>query len=361
MKNFHRLKRSHKILLVVVIALVGVRMALPPVLKSYINSVLKDDIEGYTGAIADLDLSLYRGAYHFEGLHLAKIENKSPVPFVESSSVDFSIAWRPLLRGHVVGRVRVDGLKVNFVNGPTEAEKQAGVEGKGWRDAIDRLFPLEIEELVVSNSEVHFRDFSRKPEVDLFLRDLQVHATNLTNSENSAERLVSTLAVSAAVQEKGRLKVDGRLNILSNPPAFDYNLEADGIQLAEFNDFFKSYGGLDIASGRLHLASEAASVDGRIKGYVKPVITDLKVTDATGPRDDPASVSDVVAAVAGTIFRRWSKDKVAAKVPFEGPLLQPEIKIWSSIGSLISNAFGREVKPGTDGEISERDVRARAR
>ncbi|MEO6459993.1 MAG: DUF748 domain-containing protein [Bdellovibrionota bacterium] len=345
-------KRSTKIVLGLIVFLVALRIALPYILKDYINHVLKDQIDGYTGHIEDLNLALWRGAYRFEGLVLQKVEKKVPVPFIEGRETDFSLSWSALFKGSVVGRVTLDGYKINFVNGPTQAETQAGVEGEGWQKTVDNLFPLDIEDLRVRNSSIHFRDFSRKPEIDLQLAELQGEVTNLTNANKEKKELVSSYAFSSTVQKDGALKIKGGVSLLEKNPTFDLNLEMRHVNLVEFSDFAKTYARFDIGTGRLDVFAEAASADGKIKGYVKPLLTNVKILAAENQHDDSATLSDVIISTANLIVRRYSKDESAAKIPFEGELTNPKIKIWDSIKSSLGHAFGKEIQAKNDDEIT---------
>lgn len=358
-RAFYSLYRSRtgKILLGVLIFLIAFRLVLPVICKHYINHVLKDHIEGYTGRIEDFDLSLLRGAYQMEGFVLQKIENKVRVPFMEAKDINFSIAWKPLLKGHVVGEITLDTFKVNFVNGPSEAQQQTGVEGKGWVDTIDKLFPLEIEELKITNSEIHFRDFSKKPEIDLYLKNVEATANNLTNTAGHTEALISKYTLDATIQNKGKLKITGAFNLLEKPQPFDLNLSGTAIDLAEFNNFFDSYANFDVGHGRLDVFAEVASSDGKVKGYVKPMLTRTNIIKARNKEDDPATGTDVLASVINLFVRRYSKDQSAAKIPFEGSLEDPKVKTWPAIKSLFKHAFGDAIPARIDKEIDIKDVR----
>lgn len=57
----HRLRTGGIIVLVLVVLLVVGRAILPSVLKRYVNRTLAG-LEGYSGRVSDIDLSLWRGA-----------------------------------------------------------------------------------------------------------------------------------------------------------------------------------------------------------------------------------------------------------------------------------------------------------
>ncbi|HKU44662.1 MAG TPA: hypothetical protein VJR89_41165, partial [Polyangiales bacterium] len=87
-----RMATSRKVLLgglVVVVLLVGARLALPYVVLRYVNKTL-DELPGYSGSVADIDISLWRGAYQIKGLRVVKTGGHVPVPFVSAWLIDLS-------------------------------------------------------------------------------------------------------------------------------------------------------------------------------------------------------------------------------------------------------------------------------
>jgi hypothetical protein len=348
--------KASKIVLSIFLFLVAVRIALPFIGKYYINHILKDHVEGYTGHIDDFDLSLYRGAYQMQDFVLQKVEGKIPVPFMSAKEIDFSIAWRPLFRGHVVGRVTLDKFKLNFVNANSKANTQTGLEGKGWQEAVDKMFPLEIEELAAQDSEIHFRDFEKKPPIDIFLNDASLLVTNLTNTKNEKKELVSDYSLFAKVQKEGDLRVKGGVSILEKPLAIDINLAATHVMLIGMNEFFKSYANFDVGKGRLDLFAEVASKKGKVTGYVKPFLTHMEILKGKDSKDDAATGTDVLASLVNLIVRRYSKDQVAAKIPFSGDLSDPKVEVWPAVKSMFRHAFGKALDPKIDREINIADV-----
>ena len=86
--------------------LVAARVALPYVVKRYVNKTLAE-LPGYSGSVADIDISLWRGAYQIQGLRVVKTGGKVPVPFVSSRLIDLSVEWKALLNGSIVAEIEV--------------------------------------------------------------------------------------------------------------------------------------------------------------------------------------------------------------------------------------------------------------
>ena len=98
--------RKKWILLIVLATLIVLRVALPYIVKSYVNNTLAV-IPGYPGYVDDVDLSLWRGAYVIHSLTIEKVEGNIPVPFFSARQVDLSIEWTALFHGSLVGEIEL--------------------------------------------------------------------------------------------------------------------------------------------------------------------------------------------------------------------------------------------------------------
>src|SRR5215217_4912260 len=174
------------ILAILLLLLIAIQFLLEPIVLRYANRKL-DEIPGYKGRIEDVDIHLWRGAYTIEGFRLDKLNSNIPVPFFSVASADFSIEWRALLHGKVVSEIFLDRPMLNFVAGPSPARSQSDADG--WQEPVEELFPLTINRFEIRNGEIHFRDFHKKPKVNIHLDRLNALATGLTNAQEKSSPL----------------------------------------------------------------------------------------------------------------------------------------------------------------------------
>src|SRR5579872_5380184 len=139
--------RSHWrfVLIVVILGLAGFRLYLPTLVKNYLNNTL-NKIPGYRGHIDEVHLHLWRGAYSVNGLNLSKINGRIPVPFFSVRKIDFSIAWKPLFRGNLSGKVELDEPQVNFVASKTKENSQTSID-RSWQERCKEMIPLRMARL----------------------------------------------------------------------------------------------------------------------------------------------------------------------------------------------------------------------
>ena len=129
-----------QITLVVLALLIGLRVALPHMVKKYVNKKL-DEMPEYDGRIGDVDMHLWMGAYSIQDIEIIKTDGKVPVPFFDAKRVTFSLEWKALFDGALVGEIDFYDPVMNFVQGPTRKSSQVGVD-KPWLDVIKKLFRL---------------------------------------------------------------------------------------------------------------------------------------------------------------------------------------------------------------------------
>jgi hypothetical protein len=172
------------LLVVVVAAVVIVHMYLAMWVRDYVNRKLSE-IPGYRAHVAAVTLHLWRGAYQIHNIDIVKTSGKVPVPFFAAPLVELSVQWRALFDGAWVGNIEFYRPKMNLVNAPSEENRQAPVD-EPWAQKIKQLFPLKINRFAAHNGEIHYRDFSKQPSVDLVFDDVQMVGANLTNSKKLA-------------------------------------------------------------------------------------------------------------------------------------------------------------------------------
>jgi len=334
-------------LLVILIAL---RIALPYILLRVVNRQLTL-IDGYRGHVDDIDVSLIRGAYTIDSIRLNKTGGKVPVPFFSANKIDLSLQWGALFHGAIVGEIVVDHPVLNFVNGRSEATTQTKIDND-WIDVVDNLLPVKLNRFEINDGEIHYRDFYSTPKVDLSSHSIHIVAENLSNAKHHKDLLPSSVVATARVYG-GTAVLKMKLDALNRDPTFDVNAELRNLDMTYLNDFLRAYGNFDVSKGIMGLYTEAAAKNGKINGYTKPIIKDLKVVDWKEDKKKPLKAiwESIVQAVAW-FFKNHKKDQLATRIIFEGDVNKPEIDIWYLIGQVLRNAFIQALYPSLENSIN---------
>jgi hypothetical protein len=355
-------RRTVKILIGILIALVVIRLILPYVVLHFANRSLAD-MNGYYGHIKDIDLAIIRGAYKLDSIYINKTDGRAEnsatskqTPFFASGEVDLSVEWKALLKGSIVGKMVFQRPYLVFTKDKVEP-KEIVKDSADFRKILDKFMPLNINRCELLGGTIQYKDFSSKPNVDIALTNLNLLAQNLRNSYDSSAVLPASLHGTADVYE-GKLKFEARLNPLADAPTFDMSAELNNTNLVKLNDFFLAYAKVDVNTGRFGLYTEVAAKDEEFRGYVKPVIKDLDVLGKEDRKDNLLQkLWEAIAGGAGKLFENKNKDQLATKVPIQGRLDNPKTNVWVAIVNVLQNAFIQAIQPAIDNEISIASVK----
>jgi hypothetical protein len=333
------------IVLCVIATLIGIRIALPHIVLHYANKALQD-IPGYRGSLADVDISLYRGAYSLDEVKIFKLSGNREIPFIDVHILDASVEWKALFDGAIVGEVIVDRPVLNFVN------KQQTGEDVNWVDKVKQLLPIRINRIEILNGTVVFYDFSTDPRVDLRLQELNLVGTDFATTEDQEEALPATLKATAVSMGDGRLALDMRLNPLKKVPDLDMDLKFEDVNMPALNQFFRAYANVDVEQGVFSLYSEMTVRDGAVQGYIKPVAENVEIIDVEKDDQNPiALVWETIVGLAVEILKNKSEDQLATQVPLSGDLNNVETSIWVAIWNIFRNGFVDAFSKSTNNSI----------
>lgn len=352
-----RLRRSRRIpatiakaLLVIAVLLAGLRLALPSLLKDYVNRQLAKSPE-YRGSVGEIGVHLWRGAYRIHRIAIYKTTSNIPSPLFAARTLDLSIQWRELFHGSLVGEVSIEEPEVNFVDGPTEAQTQTG-KGNDWSKTLEKLFPFKLNRFAVEGGQVHFQNLHSTPPVDIAIKQLTGTATNLTNTRDLQQPLPAGVNARGRFGE-GTVEVQVRLDPVAQSPTFEMTAQITNVTLVDLNDFLRAYGKFDVERGVFNLYSSVASKDGSYEGYVKVFFENLDVFDWEKERKKNALQVfwQAIVGTLTTVFKNHPNDSLATRIPIAGNYEGSDIGVWQAIGSLLRHAFIRALIPKIDERV----------
>lgn len=349
-------KKRYTVLGVIIVLLIVLRLLLPYIVLRYANHVLTN-MDGYYGHVNDIDISLYRGAYQLDSIYINKVDKRSEqqTEFFSAAEIDLSVEWKALLDGHIAGELAFASPRLVFTKDRTEIG-QVAKDTNDFRKVLESLMPLQVNRFEVFNGSIHYVDNTSAPKVDISLKRTHILAQNLKNTADDKEQLPSPVTATAEAYG-GTVSLDMKMNALAKDPTFDLTAEVKQADLAAFNDFFKAYGKFDVTKGTMGLYTELAAQNGKFKGYVKPIIKDLKII---GPEDrkDPLlqKAKEGVFHALGWVLKNHKKEQVATKVPIEGSFSNSDADVSEAIWQVLRNAFIEALMPSVDNEINIQSV-----
>jgi len=352
------MRRTHRYLFIALgvgAALVAIRLALPYVVKDYVNRQL-DSLAAYRGRIEDVDLALWRGAYELEGVQIAKRSATRQETFFTSDRIALSIEWGSLFGGSIVGEGTFIHPTLNLVQSNDKNQAQLGKD-ENWAKPLEALFPFRFNTVEVRDGTVTFKVPGIQTPDALTATHVEGELSNLTNVVDKQKEAFADFTVTAEVLETGHARIAGSIDPLAASPTFDVNLTVERVKLPEVNPWLRQYLKADAASGDFELYLEMAAAKGRFKGYAKPLMKDVNLH---GSEDDnkPALRKLWEGAVnfAAKVLENKEKSQVAARIPFSGTIANPKAGILETIASVLQNAFIGAFANSLEDSISIRDV-----
>lgn len=315
------------------------RIALPGLVRDYLNSELAD-LNDYSGHIENVDIHLWRGAFSLRGVEVIMDEHEVQVPFLDLALMEVALSWSDLWQGAIVAEVAFHEPVLNFVD--TEEETDQTGEGTDWQAALQKLVPIEINHIDVTDGQIHFRNFIADPQVDLDVSGINASIVNLTNVDRTEGPSFAEIEATGTVVNDAPVELSAQLDPLRDFRDFDVHLRISDVNLTQLNSLTRAYGNFDFESGVGSVIMELQAEDAQLTGYVRPLLDHveiLDIEDSTEERGVLGTVWEGVVAGLGWVFRNHPEDRLGAQVEIRGTLDQQDVSGWQAFVSVLRNAF----------------------
>jgi len=342
-------------LLVLALLLLALHLVLPYVIRDYLNDKLAD-MGDYRGEIRDVDLAWWRGAYRIDGLLILRKEAADDEPpFVSLPLVDLAVSWPALWNDRaVVARVIFESPELNFVDRGEGAEEAPNGQGTDWREQLEKLLPITLDELRIRNGRVAFRNPSSRPPVDLFISDIQASVTGLTTKRRQDGSRTARFEGRGRLLDQAPVEASARFDPFTEFEDFELKLRATEIELPRFNDFSSAYGKFDFKAGHGDLVIEASAENGQLDGYIKPLMRDVDVFDWQQDvrNEDKGIIRSAWEALVGAgenLLKNQRRNQFATRVPLQGSLQDAETSPVQAFFAILRNGFVQAFDPRFEG------------
>lgn len=339
-----------KALLILVLLVLTAQLALPWLIRDYLNDKLAD-MGDYRGHIGDIDLAWWRGAYRINELTIVKVSGDVPVPLLDAPLIDLSVSWTALWREHaVVGEVFFKRPQLNFVDGGENEQATQTGAGTDWRDQLNKLLPITLNELRVIDGRISFHNFTTDPKVELSANEVNASLYNLTNVGDEPGDRVAHFEGRALLLEHAPLEAEAAFDPLEQFEDFELRLRARDIDLTRFNDFARAYGSFDFKRGNGDLVIEAQAENAQLNGYIKPLLHDVEVFDweQDVENEDKGVLRSIWEAIVGgteTLLKNQRRDQFATRVELSGSVHNQQTSAFQAFIAILRNGFVEAFTP----------------
>jgi hypothetical protein len=352
-------KGHHKFLytvIIIVLALVGLRLALPTIIRHYVNKQLQKS-KDYAGSVGNIGVSLWRGAYQINDINIFKRSGKVKEPFFSAPFMDLSVQWNALFHHRIVAKIYMEQPKLNFVKGPTPQQTQAG-ENTHWNQMLENITPFKLNELTIHNGQIHYKDTYSNPKVDIYFDKLGVSATNLSNIRNKKIELPAGIVANAKTIGNGSMYFHLQFNPTAPSPEYQLQASLTNVDLPALNNFLEAYGKFQVAHGEFAMFTSVAATNKAYDGYVKILFKHLDVFSWREAHTESILQMfwEAVVGTVTTLLKNQPHDQLATKVPISGVYTNSSVDLMTTIGTLLKNAFIRALLPKFDQKVTVGEV-----
>ncbi|MEO7992471.1 MAG: DUF748 domain-containing protein [Chryseolinea sp.] len=335
----------------IVLILIMAAFMLPFITKAILNHALHK-MDGYTGRIDQLRMNLLKSKISFQNVSILKDSDPaSGKPLVQVPTITLFFKWKQLLRRTLDLNIVVDKPQLFFVAEKPSYDANHSPELSSLKNSIERLMPFKIS-VDVHNGEIHY--INSHPQLNIMATEFSLTIHDFSN------RLIlgkSCSIVGTCFLYEGNAKINATLLPLEPTLTVDLNLELKSINLVLLNDLFREYGKVDINKGTLDLYTEVAVTNNLFKGYIKPLLKNLDFISAADQGDTFfQKIWERIVAGFYNMVENNRNDQVATKIPIEGRLDDPNVRIGVAIIGILRNAFVKALTPSLDNVINFKSI-----
>jgi len=185
-------------------------------LRRTIERQMNARMKGYTARIGYLNVHPIGFSIDLRDLVLVQDVHPDP-PVMRVPRLSASVQWSALIHARVVADVELDGpeVYVDRTHLVRELEDPTPVKDHGWQEALQAVYPLEINEFRIRNGSLTYVDTGQvRP---LTMRRIEVVVNDIRNVRSAPEVYPSPIRIEAIVFDAGRLQIDGQADFLRVP------------------------------------------------------------------------------------------------------------------------------------------------
>ena len=260
-----------------------------------------------------------------------------------------TLEYTPKTQKAHLTEVQFEDLRVDYVTSTaTKAQEEAHAKqalqlAKDVRNSPQVV--VQVDSLRLSRSQIGFIDEAAKPPYRLFMSDVSLKLTNLSNQANQGR---SEFHAQGAFMGSGKTMLSGGFLPTAKPANFAIQLRLEDAKLTDLNKFLLAHTGVDVADGLFSVYTELTVKGGRVEGYLKPLVKNLRVFDKQKDRAKPLGkrVEIHVVQWLATLFKNRSSKQVATITRISGSTSDPKLSEWEAIRKLLGNGLFRAILPG---------------
>lgn len=263
--------RSNKTIIAILVALiilVGVVVAAPFFIKSYINKMGSDN-KGYAYKIGDLDINPFKAQIRFQDVKAFNF--KTSVPFAEIDDVKVRFNLIDLIKNEK--RISVNMNQVNFIISKDLFEEMSRIKNEAKEETSDSY----IDEVDATFSEFNLKDLRKDhTRTVLSLKDASLKMNDFgVGSVNEK----TSFKLNSSIVEGGKLNISGKTKVEMENTPWAIQGEMTGITSKVIEKMAGDKLPLEIKEANINTRIAATSSGGKVTGVIEPDVKEFKLVD----------------------------------------------------------------------------------
>jgi uncharacterized protein DUF748 len=227
---------------------------------------------------------------------------------------------------------------------PEKARPEAppGV-GEAARDIAP--LPVAVDFVNIFDGELRWIRSGRR-EQPLRVHGMAMSIENFSTDRARSDGLPMLITGRGRIGRKGRCALFVTMNPWTDRLDFAGRVQIAGLQLEELSGLVQRRTEVRPTSGTLAVFVQFTVHDGQLAGGIRPILTNADVAAANSSLSSDVETWGVDAAL--DLFSRDvpGGERVAATIPLEGRLQDPQLPLWTALWTVIDNAFFEAVDAG---------------
>jgi hypothetical protein len=304
----------------------------------------------------------------YAGVHVLYKVSKVPLdnfrPVIQRSNMivkggalasEGEIEYAPKAKFAHVKDISIDGLHLDYVHtAETAAAENAAkktVKAAARKAANNPGVVLRLDRFEILHSTLALVNRAKTPPYRLFLSNADLRVSSLSNHADqgpAVAKLSGKFMGSAPAVATATFRPENKMADLS------LDVAIEDTPLTALNDMLRAYGKFDVTEGTFAFYSQLRIKNGHIEGYVKPLISGMKVYD---PEQDKEKgffhkLYEMIVGGVGKLLESKKTKDLATTADISGEVGSASASVWQVIGKTFENAFIRAILPGFERQLA---------
>src|SRR5215471_1391991 len=259
------------------------------------------------------------------------------------------VEYAPKAKFVEVKDISIAGLHLDYTHTAAAAPKESAAK-KNVKEAAKKAsnnpdMVLKLDKFELVNSNLGLINKTKDPAYRIFVSGADFRVTNLSNHAEDGlahAKLTGKFMGSGPAVATASFRPENKMADLS------IDIAIENTDLTTMNDMLRAYGKFDVTRGEFAFYSQLRIKNNHIEGYVKPLLSNMKVYDPEQDREKSFfhKLYEMIVGGVAKLLESTKTSDVATQANISGEVGSASASVWQVLGKLFENAFVKAILPG---------------